>query len=134
MRDHPITLAALIAGAVITLIGVFMWAGAWAALAAFGFIVFLVALAAAVAGWLLGEEIMRMEMMNVWILSQAEGSRRWGRDHQSLASELPTSSMIWDWLRWANLWRERTKPRKGSERLRDISLKVIAALTGERHD
>jgi hypothetical membrane protein len=27
MRDHPITLAALIAGAVITLIGVFMWAG-----------------------------------------------------------------------------------------------------------
>jgi len=51
MRDHPITLAALIAGAVITLIGVFMWAGAWAALAAFGFIVvFLVALAAAVAG------------------------------------------------------------------------------------
>jgi hypothetical protein len=50
MRDHPITLAALIAGAVITLIGVFMWAGAWAAMAAFGFIVFLVALAAAVAG------------------------------------------------------------------------------------
>jgi hypothetical protein len=50
MQDHPITLAALIAGAVITLIGVFMWAGAWAALAAFGFIVFLVALAAAVAG------------------------------------------------------------------------------------
>jgi hypothetical protein len=50
MRDHPITLAALIAGAVITLIGVLMWAGAWAALAAFGFIVFLVALAAAVAG------------------------------------------------------------------------------------
>ena len=50
MRDHPITLAALIAGALITLIGVFMWAGAWAALAAFGFIVFLVALAAAVAG------------------------------------------------------------------------------------
>jgi hypothetical protein len=88
MRDHPITLAALIAGAVITLIGVFMWAGAWAAMAAFGFIVFLVALAAAVAGWLLGEEIMRMEMMNVWILSQAKGSRRCGRDHQSLASEL----------------------------------------------
>ena len=50
MRDHAITLAALIAGALITLIGVFMWAGAWAALAAFGFIVFLVALAAAVAG------------------------------------------------------------------------------------
>jgi hypothetical protein len=50
MRDHPITLAALIAGAVITLICVFMWAGAWAAMAAFGFIVFLVALAAAVAG------------------------------------------------------------------------------------
>jgi hypothetical protein len=50
MRDHPITLAALIAGAVITLIGIFMWAGVWAALAAFGFIVFLVALAAAVAG------------------------------------------------------------------------------------
>jgi hypothetical protein len=50
MQDHPITLAALIAGAVITLIGVFMWAGAWAAMAAFGFIVFLVALAAAVAG------------------------------------------------------------------------------------
>ena len=50
MRDHPITLAALIVGAVITLIGVFMWAGAWAVLAAFGFIVFLVALAAAVAG------------------------------------------------------------------------------------
>ena len=50
MRDHAITLAALIAGAVITLIGVFMWVGAWAALAAFGFIVFLVALAAAVAG------------------------------------------------------------------------------------
>jgi hypothetical protein len=50
MQDHPITLAALIAGAVITLIGVFMWAGAWAAMAAFGFIVFLFALAAAVAG------------------------------------------------------------------------------------
>jgi hypothetical protein len=50
MQDHPITLAALIAGAVITLICVFMWAGAWAAMAAFGFIVFLVALAAAVAG------------------------------------------------------------------------------------
>jgi hypothetical protein len=79
MQDHPITLAALIAGAVITLIGVFMWAGAWAAMAAFGFIVFLFALAAAVAGWLLGEEIMRMEMMNVWILSQAKGSRRCAR-------------------------------------------------------
>jgi len=50
MRDHPITLAALVAGAVITLIGVFMWAGAWAAIAAFGFIVLLVALAAAIAG------------------------------------------------------------------------------------
>jgi len=50
MRDHPITLAALVAGAVITLIGVFMWAGAWAAIAAFGFSVLLVALAAAIAG------------------------------------------------------------------------------------
>jgi hypothetical protein len=44
-----ITLAALVAGAAIALIGVFMWAGAWAAIAAFGFIVFLVALAAALA-------------------------------------------------------------------------------------
>jgi hypothetical protein len=40
-----ITLAALVAGAAIALIG----AGAWAAIAAFGFIVFLVALAAALA-------------------------------------------------------------------------------------
>jgi hypothetical protein len=48
--EHPlrITLAALIAGAVIALIGIFMWAGAWAAMAALGFILVLVALAALV--------------------------------------------------------------------------------------
>jgi hypothetical protein len=37
-RLAAIKLAAVIAGAVIALVGVFMWAGAWAATAALGFI------------------------------------------------------------------------------------------------
>ena len=42
-RLAAIKLAAVIAGAVIALVGVFMWDGAWAAMAAFGFIVVYVA-------------------------------------------------------------------------------------------
>ena len=42
-RLAAIKLAAMIAGAVIALVGVFMWGGAWAAMAAFGFIVVYVA-------------------------------------------------------------------------------------------
>jgi hypothetical protein len=44
MSDQAMVFLIFLAGAVVALVGVFMWQGAWATLAAFGFIVMLAAL------------------------------------------------------------------------------------------